>query len=88
MTRTLDSDGQLALMVSAAAGHAARKNLRALGKESAELCHVLIVDGIDLIYAEAANLPAAFSAAAPVAAIGTVASVGSFISGHIINLLS
>ena len=88
MTRAFDSDGQIALVMSAATGHATRQYLRTFRKEPAQFRHVLVIYGIYLIDAKTADLPAAFSAAAPVAAVASVASVRSFISWHIINLLS
>ena len=59
MTGALDGDGQLALMCGAGAGDAAGQNLSALGHIAAEPCDILVVDVLDLIDAETANLAAA-----------------------------
>src|SRR5262245_27092945 len=56
--RALDRVGQLPLMPRAAAGDAARNDLAALGHEAAEATHVFVVDEVDLVRAELANLPA------------------------------
>ena len=63
MTGTLNSDSQLALVARAGAGHTAGQNLSPLGNETAKLCDVLVIDGLDLINAETANLFAAFTSA-------------------------
>ena len=62
MTRTLNSGGQLTLMMRAGTGYTAGQNLSALRNKAAQLGDVLIVDGINLINAEAANLLASFAA--------------------------
>ena len=63
MTGTLNSDSQLALVARAGAGHTAGQNLSQLGNETAKLCDVLVIDGLDLINAENANIFAAFTSA-------------------------
>jgi hypothetical protein len=56
LTRTLDSGGQLTLMLCAGAGNAAGKDLSTLGDELAKLSCVLVIDHFDLIGTELANL--------------------------------
>lgn len=79
MTCALDSLGQLTLMLCASAGHAARKDLAALGHVSLELGNILIINRIDLIYTEGANLSAATTA--------TIRTIFSFFFSHCRNLL-
>src|SRR6266403_1608552 len=55
----LDGVGELALMPRAAARDPARNDLAALGDEAAQATHVLVVDEVDLVRAELANLPPA-----------------------------
>src|SRR5207248_3584351 len=55
----LDRRLQLALMHGAGAGDAPGQNLPALGNERAEQLHVLVVDIVDLVRAELADLAAA-----------------------------
>ena len=59
MTRTLDRDGQLALMRCTGACYAAGQDLSALRHIAAESCDILVVDVLDLIYTEAAYLATA-----------------------------
>jgi len=54
--RTLDSVGELALMARATAGDAARNDLPALGDETTQTPDVLVVDEVDLVRAELADL--------------------------------
>ena len=76
MTRTLDSDSQLTLMARAGTGHTTGQNLASFGNEPAKLCNILIIDHIDLVDAEIANLFAALAAT-------TVFSFRSLVSfGH------
>jgi hypothetical protein len=56
VTRALDRDGELSLMSSAYAGHAAGKDLGALGDESAKSHNVLVVNMLYLINTESAYL--------------------------------
>jgi len=49
-------------MLCASAGHAAGQNLAALAGEAAESCNILIIDVLNLIHAELANLPAGLAA--------------------------
>src|SRR5438270_11285724 len=68
VARLLDRVGQAALVRSANSGEAPRDDLAALGHELAKQAHVLIVDSVDLLDAEFANLLAAeilFVAARP-----------------------
>ena len=64
MARTLDGDGQLTLMESAGTGNAAGNDLRALGNVLAQAGDVFIVNVVDTVHAEAANLLAASTGAA------------------------
>jgi hypothetical protein len=52
MPCALNRDGQLALMVRAGSGYAARQNLGALRKKPAELGNILIINRLNLIDAE------------------------------------
>jgi hypothetical protein len=56
VTSTLDGDGQCALMVSAGAGHTAGNDLSTLRDVLTQTGHVLVIDGVDAIDTEAANL--------------------------------
>ena len=67
MARTLDGDGQLTLMESAGTGNAAGNDLRALGNVLAQAGDVFIVNVVDTVHAEAANLLAASTGAATTA---------------------
>ena len=79
MTCTLDSLGQLTLMLCTGAGHTTRKDLAALRHVSLELCGILVINRIDLIYTESANLSAATTAA--------IRAIFSFFFSHCHNLL-
>src|SRR5688572_2821113 len=59
----LDRVREIALVARAAAGDAARNDLAALGDQAAEPAHVLVIDEIDLVRAELADLPPAEPAA-------------------------
>src|SRR5262245_40572418 len=59
LTGALDRGLQLALMHRAGARDAARQNLAALGDERPDELHVLVVDVVDLVRAELADLAAA-----------------------------
>jgi hypothetical protein len=61
--RTFDGVRQLALMPSAAARDASGDDLSALGDEVAEATDVLVVDEVDLVRAEFADLAPAEPAA-------------------------
>jgi len=54
MTCTLDCDGQLTLMLCTNTGHSARQDLGTIGKITAQLCGILIIDLANFIYAERA----------------------------------
>ena len=83
MTGALDSGGQGSLMTGAGTGHTAGKNLSALGSILAELCNILIVDGIDLVDAKAANLSAALAVSAhgALGALGALGTLGLCLGG-------
>ena len=53
---SLDRGGQLALVKSTGAGYTSRKDLRALGDELSELRNILVIDALNLVLAEDANL--------------------------------
>ena len=57
MTGTLDSDGQLTLMLGAGAGGTAGQDLAALGQIATQLGGILKIDVINLVYAEASGYP-------------------------------
>ena len=59
MARALDGHRQLALMEGAGACDAAGNDLRALGHIFAQAGNIFVVDVLDAVYAEAANLLAA-----------------------------
>src|SRR6267142_1594447 len=59
----LDGVGELALVARAAARDPARDDLAALGHQAAQAAHVLVVDEVDLVSAELADLPPAEPAA-------------------------
>jgi len=61
--RALDGVGERALVPRAAAGNAARNDLAALGDEATQTPDVLVVDDVDLVRAELADLPPAEPAA-------------------------
>lgn len=61
-------------MAGTGAGHAAGKDLRPLGHETAQTGHVFVVDGIDFIHAKLANLTAALPASAAARAFGSLKS--------------
>ena len=56
MARTLDSDRELTLMLCAGAGNSSGKNLSALGDILSQASDVLVIDFVDMIRAELADL--------------------------------
>ena len=58
-------------MLCTGAGHAAGQNLAALAGEAAEPGHILVIDVLDLIYAECTYLPARLAAAGPANALAS-----------------
>src|SRR5688572_16578258 len=58
LTRALDGGLQLALVHRAGSGDAARQDLAALRNERTDQLHVLVVDVVDLVRAELADLAA------------------------------
>ena len=56
MTGALDRGGQLTLMLGAGAGSTAGQDLATLGHQATQLSSVLVIDIIDLVDAETANL--------------------------------
>ena len=56
VTSALDSGLKLSLVLSAGAGNTAGKDLAALADELAELVGILVVDEVDLVCAEDADL--------------------------------
>src|SRR5206468_618426 len=59
LARTLDRGLKLPLMHRAGAGDPPRQNLAALRHERADQLHVLVIDIVDLVRAELADLPPA-----------------------------
>src|SRR5215213_11166445 len=59
LARPHDRDTQPALMLRAGAGNPPRQHLAALGNEAAQQLDVLVVDVVDLVRAELADLAAA-----------------------------
>src|SRR4051812_5061526 len=94
----LDRRLQLALVLGAGAGNASRQDLAALGHERPDQLHVLVVDVVDLVRAELADLATAEQRAAlslflvarllvPGAAASTAAAARSSLSEwHGLNL--
>src|ERR1041385_6275421 len=64
LARAFDCRLQLALVLGAGAGNAPRQNLAALGHERPDQLHILVVDVVDLVRAELADLAAAEQCAA------------------------
>ena len=60
LSRVLDRLAQVGLVLSARARHPAWPYLPALGQETPEHPHVLVVDVIDLLFAEVADLALLF----------------------------
>ena len=58
LTRTLDRDGQLTLMIGTSTGHTAGQDLSTLGKVSAKLRSVFIIDMLNLIDTKSAYFSA------------------------------
>src|SRR5262249_33436691 len=58
VARPLDGQRQLALVLRAGPEHAPGQDLAPLGHEAGEQLHVLVVDVVDLVRAELADLPA------------------------------
>ena len=56
LASSLDSYGELSLVKSAGAGYTSGEDLSSLGNELSELCYVLIIDSVNIILAEDANL--------------------------------
>jgi len=56
LTSSLDCNGKLSLVKSTVAGNTPGEDLRSLGNELSELCNILVIDAVNLILAEDANL--------------------------------
>ena len=56
LSSSLDSGGELSLVKSAGAGYASGEDLSSLGDELSELSYVLVIDAVNLVLAEDANL--------------------------------
>ena len=56
LTCSLNSGGELSLVKSAGAGNTSGEDLRSLGNELSELSYVLVIDSVNLVLAEDANL--------------------------------
>ncbi len=56
LASSLDCYGKLSLVKSAGAGYASGEDLSSLGNKLSELCYVLVVDSVNLVLAEDANL--------------------------------
>lgn len=56
MTGALNRNRQLTLMARASAGYSAGQNLCSLRDKTAQFCDILVIDGFNFVYAEAANL--------------------------------
>lgn len=75
MARTFDSGREVALVMCACSGDSARKDLRSFRNISAELRNVLIVDILDLVYAKAADFPAASARVVSIFSLGSFGSL-------------
>src|SRR5258707_1395449 len=95
----LDRRLQLALVLGAGAGNAPRQDLAALGHERPDQLHILVVDVVDLVRAELADLATAeqraalsfflvarLLVAAAAAAAATAAARSSLSEWHGLNL--
>jgi hypothetical protein len=78
LTRANDGDAQSALMLRARAGNPPRQHLAALGDKAAQQLDVLVVDVVDLVRAELADLAAPEKAAATTLSAGLVAGLAVF----------
>ena len=65
MARALDGHRQLALMEGAGACDAAGNDLRALGHIFAQAGNIFVIDVLDAVYAEAANLCLLYTSPSP-----------------------
>ena len=83
VTRTLDSDGQLALVLRAGAGYTAGDDFRTLRNIFAQFHNILIIDVLNAVNAKAANLLAAPSLGAA-ASFASFGSFGSFQSAYLL----
>ena len=73
MPGALNRNRQLTLMARASAGYSAGQNLCSLRDKTAQFCDILVIDGFNFVYAEAANLFAAFaSTRTAVIALGSI----------------
>lgn len=72
LTSTLDSYGELSLMLCAVTGNAAGKNLSSLGNELLKLCCILIINNVVLTTENANLLTSADSALSLSGAFGTL----------------
>ena len=78
LTRPHDRRAEFALVQRAGARDAARQHLAALRDEAGQHAHVLVVDVVDLVRTELADLPAPEESAAPtlVATLGVLGILG------------
>ena len=81
MTRTLDSDGQLTLVMGTCPCHTAGDYLGALAEIPAQPWHVLIIDIIYFVRAERAYFFSALSSAGTTTAVAAIARIASIV-GH------
>jgi hypothetical protein len=56
MSGSLDRNSQLTLMICAGAGYTTGENLGSLSHALLQLCDILVVDLLNAVYAEHANL--------------------------------
>ena len=56
LASSLDCYGELSLVKSTSAGNTSGKNLSSLGNELSELSYILVIDAVNLILTEDANL--------------------------------
>ena len=80
--RALDGGGQLTLMLGAGAHHAAGQDLAALAGEAAKFHDILIIDALNLVYAERANLPARLAATRTAHTIASIFRHVAFLLVH------
>ena len=56
LASSLDSCSKLSLVKSAGAGYTSGEDLSSLGNKLSELCNILVIDAVNLILTEDANL--------------------------------
>jgi len=79
VTGAFDRNGQLTLVMCAGAGYSAGQNLGSLRNKAAKLCNILVINCVDSVNTESADLFAGFASArtaVPVLSVVSVISIG------------